>query len=51
MPQHQKGFGAPHRGMADSDSESDGGMPPSIHGMAGMPPISGPVVTHQVCGV
>ncbi|XP_052764355.1 uncharacterized protein LOC128206119 isoform X3 [Mya arenaria] len=45
----QQQYGAPGRGVGDSDSESDDeGIPPPLHGMPGLPPISGPVVKHQV---
>lgn len=41
----QQMAGMKPRGMDDSDSESEDGMPPGLQGMPGLPPISGPVVT------
>lgn len=34
-------------GMDDSDSESEDGMPPMMHGIPGMPPMSGPSMKPQ----
>lgn len=41
----QQMAGMKMRGMEDSDSDSDGGMPPGLQGIPGLPTISGPVVT------